>query len=486
VRDKIYILALLVAVGVFHAATIRQGHIWSDDFAMYMHHAQNVVEGRPYADTGYIFNPSFPVYGPRFYPPIYPVLLAPLYRTFGLNLIPMKLEQMLFLLLALIAVYSCWKRDLGPGYTLALVTLLGFNPEFWVAKDNVLSDIPFLFFFYLTSLLARGARRDSAGWWRWSAVIGLAIYLAIGTRAVGIALLAGLVLYDVFRLGTITRFTAVSVIVCAALLLLQPRVLGVGPGGYLHQPPTLNTIARNAAAYVRVLASFWVGSAPNSFHYVVLGLLATLVLAGFLFQWQRGFTFVEAALVPYLTIVILWPFPAGVRMVFPVVPWIGYLAISGLKNLARKLAPSYSPAAASALFLVIAVCYAQSYRNLNFGPIRQTTGLPEFNQVCQAVRDDTAPQDAIIYFRARALSLYTGRPASAYNYLGSDAELWRWVEHIHAKYFITTNAFDEDGGFLLRFARSYAPNLGLVYENANFKLYQVRSFPAGSDPPVQQ
>jgi hypothetical protein len=479
-------LALLVAIGVFHAGTIRRGHIWSDDSAMYIHHAENIVEGRPYGDTGYIFNPSFPVYAPRFYPPIFPVLLVPLYRAFGLDLIPMKLEQVLFLLLALVAIYAYWKHDLGPGYALVLVGLLGFNPEFWVAKDAVLSDIPFLFFFYVALLLAGGTRRDDVGWWRWSAMTGIAIYFAIGTRTVGIALLAGLVLYDVVRLRTITRLTAVSVMVCAAFLLLQSRVLGVGPGEYLHQSHTLHTIARNTAAYARVLASFWVGPAPDAFHYVALGFLVTLVSAGFLLQSKRGFTFVEAALVPYLIIAILWPFPAGVRMVFPVVPWVGYLAISGFKDLAKKLASIYSPAAASTLLLLIAVCYTQSYRKHSFGPIRQTTGLPEFNQICQAVRDDTAPQDAIIYFRARALSLYTGRPASAYNYSGSDTDLWRWAEQIHAKYFITTNAFDEDGGFLLRFARSNAPNLGLVYENANFRLYQVRSFPAGLDLPVQR
>ena len=237
VREKIYILALLAAIGVFHAATVRQGHIWSDDFAMYVHHAQNIVEGRPYAETGYIYNPSFPVYGPRFYPPTYPLLLAPIYGIFGLNLIPMKLEQVLFLVLALIAIYAHWKRDLGPGYTLALVALLGFNPEFWVAKDNVLSDIPFLFFFYLTALLVRNARRDSAGWRRWSAVIGLVTYLAISTRNVGVALGAGLLLYDVLRLRTITRFTAVSIMVCAGFLVLQPHIVGVGPGGYLYELP---------------------------------------------------------------------------------------------------------------------------------------------------------------------------------------------------------------------------------------------------------
>ncbi|HEX9109955.1 MAG TPA: glycosyltransferase family 39 protein [Terriglobales bacterium] len=485
-REKIYIVALFVAIAIFHSATVRPGHIWADDFAMYVHHAQNIVEGRPYAGTGYIYNPSFPVYGPKYYPPIFPLLLTPIYRISGLNLIPMKLEQVLFLLLTLIAVYAYWKRDLGPGYTLALVAILGFAPAFWVAKDNVLSDIPFLFFFYLTALLVRNTLRVSAGWWRWSAVIGFAIYLAIGTRTVGIALVAGLVFYDALQLRTITRPTAVSIVVCAAFLVLQPYVIGGGHVGYFYQPPTLHTIARNIGIYARALASFWVGSAPNFFAYVVLALFAALVLAGFFFRWKRGFTFVEAALVPYLTIIVLWPFPTGVRAVFPVVPWIGYLAISGCKDLGKKLAPRYSLAAASAVFLLIAVCYVQAYRKVSFGPIHETMGLPEFNQVCQAVRDHTSPQDAIIYFRARALSLYTGRPASAYNYMGRDAELWQWARHIHAKYFITTNAFDEDRGFLLRFVQNNPRNLDLVYENATFKLYRIRSFPSALDWPEQQ
>jgi hypothetical protein len=446
---------------------------------MYVHHAQNIVEGRGYAETGYIYNPSFPVYGPEYYPPGYPLVLAPVYGIFGLNLIPMKLEQVFFLLLALIALYAYWKRDLGPGYTLGLVALLGFNPELWIAKDNVLSDIPFLFFFYLTALLVRSARRDGAGWWHWSALTGFAIYLAVSTRSVGVALAAGLVLYDVLRLRTITRFTAVSITVCAAFLVLRPHIIGVGHGGYLYQPPTLHTMARNIVVYARVVASFWVGSAPHSFAYVVLVLFAALVLAGFVFQSKRGFAFVETALVPYFTIIILWPFPTGVRAVFPAVPWIGYLVISGCKEVTKRLAPRYSPAAASVLFLLIAVGYVQFYRGVDFGPIRQTTGLPEFNQVCQAVRDNTTPQDAIIYFRARALSLYTGRAASAYNYGGSDAELWRWVAHIQAKYLVTTNAFDEDAGFLVRFVHNNGSNLDLVYENANFKLYRIRSFPTG-------
>jgi CMP-2-keto-3-deoxyoctulosonic acid synthetase len=110
---------------------------------------------------------------------------------------------------------------------------------------------------------------------------------------------------------------------------------------------------------------------------------------------------------------------------------------------------------------------------MDFGSIRQSTGLPEFNQLCQAVRERTTPQDVLIYFRARALALYTSRTASAYNFQGTDDELWQYARNVHATYLITTNAFDEDRGFLARYAETHSSSLELAYQNANFKLYRI-------------
>jgi hypothetical protein len=122
---------------------------------------------------------------------------------------------------------------------------------------------------------------------------------------------------------------------------------------------------------------------------------------------------------------------------------------------------------------MIAIPYTNAYGHTDFGPIRQSTGLPEFRQLCQAVRVQTAPDDVLIYFRARALTLYTDRTASAYNFQGTDEEFWRYARTIHATYLITTNAFDEDHGFLAQFAARHPYFLELRYENPHFKLYRI-------------
>jgi Dolichyl-phosphate-mannose-protein mannosyltransferase len=481
-RARVYFASLLTAIGIFYFATVRPGHVWGDDFAMYVHHAQNIVEGRPYADTGYIYNPAVPVYGPKMYPPVFPLLLAPLYKIFGLNLVPMKLEQVAFFLLTLAAVYMFWWRDLGSEYALAMLAILGFSPFFWAAKDMVLSDLPFLFFFYAAAVLVQRAPRQSPGWWRWAVLIGLVLYLAFGTRSAGISLLAGLPLYDALKYRKIARLTLVALLVCAGLIALQRYFAGSGVGGYVGQQirPTAQTIATNLLAYARALASFWAAATRSVFSFFVLGAAAVLMASGLYFRFQRdfhfkrGLTIVEAFLVPYLAVILLWPFAAGVRIVFPFIPWMVFLALYGLRNLTANLAARYSSAAACGLMLMIAVPYILAYRATDFGPIRQDSGLAEFNQLCQAVREDTRADDVLIYFRARALSLYTQRPASTYDYHGTEQELELYANKIHATYLVTTNAFNDDVGFLTRYVERNSLRFELIYHNANFALYRIR------------
>lgn len=475
------IFLLLGSIAIFYASTLRAGHIWGDDFAMYIHHAQNIVGGRPYAETGYIFNAAAPV-SPRMYPPVFPLLLAPIYELYGQNLTPMKLEQVFFFVLALLFVYIFWKRDLGPAYSLALIAILGFSPIFWAAKDNVLSDLPFLFFFYIAAVLVRWSANQAVGDTTWAVLVGLSFYLGIGTRSTGVALIVGFVLYDFLKTRNI-KHAAVALAVCAGLLLVQSWFVGSGLRNYDgHFHPTMHSIGVSLISYPRSLAGFWVASTRNAFSLVVLLPVAVLTVAGAYFRWKYGLTVVEAFLAPYFVMMILWPFSPGVRLAFPLVPWIVFLALYGLRNLAMHFVPRHSTALLSVLLSLISIPYALAYHKMDFGPIRESTGLPEFNSLCEAVRDRTAPNDVLIYFRARALALYTGRMVSSYNHNGTEEELGHWASSIHANYVITTDAFEEDRGFLSRYVEDHPSGVELIYQNAHFKLYRISPASSGQHP----
>jgi hypothetical protein len=307
--------------------------------------------------------------------------------------------------------------------------------------------------------------------------LGVTLYAAMGTRAAGVALIPGLVLHDVLRYRKVTRLTVIAVTVCISLVLLQNYWIGSAPGGYIEQihAITAQTILFNAVEYARVLAGFWVASVRNAFSFAVLAVVALLILTGIFSRSRQSVTVVECLLVPYLGILLLWPYAAGVRAVFPVIPWIVFLAITGLREVSAEFIPHYSRAAAWGFLMLLAIPFAQGYRGMNFGPIREDQGLTEFNQLCDAVREQSEPRDIFVYYRARALSLYTGRAASTYNYRGTEAELGQHLEKIHAAYLITTSAFDDDHGFIGRYVQRHPEQLDLTYQNAKFSLYRVRS-----------
>jgi hypothetical protein len=406
------------------------------------------------------------------YPPVFPLLLSPLYKLYGLNLMPMKLEQVVFFVLALTAVYFFFRRDLGPEYSLALIAILGFNPIFWAAKDDVLSDLLFLVFLYIAALLVRLRPSCGSREWRWPGLIGLALYLAIGTRSAGVALVAGIILFDLLKSHAITRL-AIVLVVLAGPLLVQGHFLGSGLHNYDgHLQPTWHSL-RNLISYPRVLAGFWVASIKNGFSFVLVGVIALLTAVGAYLRYKGGLTIIEAFLAPYLVMILVPPFVPGIRLVFPLVPWMVFLALYGLRFLAMRFAPRYSSAALGVFLCLIAIPYLLAYHKIDFGPIRQSTGSPEFNSLCEAVRDRTATADVLIYFRARALALYTGRRASSYNRNGTEKELQDWASSIHANYLITTDAFDEDHGLLSRYVEHHASSVVLVYQNAHFKLYRI-------------
>jgi hypothetical protein len=69
------------AIAVFWLATIRDGHRWADDYAMYVQQAINIVKGRPYDETTRLPNSATKLYAPNSTTPIVSLLLAPLCAT---------------------------------------------------------------------------------------------------------------------------------------------------------------------------------------------------------------------------------------------------------------------------------------------------------------------------------------------------------------------------------------------------------------------
>ena len=475
---------LVAAVAIFYIATIRDGNFWADDYALYVHHALNIVEGRAYAATGYIYNRDVPDYSPRAYPPVFPLLLAPIYWVYGLNFHAMKVEEIVFFLLSLVAVTAYWNRDLKWPYLLVFIAVLGFNPHFWSLKDSVVADIPFLLFFYLTALVAARSRREGHRWREWAVLTGILLYLCIGTRTIGLTITMGLVFYDLVKYRKLTRFVVTAVGVCFALILAQRMIIGAGEQSYADQlHPSSTTLLANVHEYMSAFVGLWGQPWGRTASITVFAVTTCLAALGMRKHLAKGLTTVEAFLVPYLVVVWLWPSPQGLRFLLPLIPFYIFLVFLGLEEFVKFAEHSKVKMVAAVPVLVIALSYATFFRYANYGAIHQTDGRPSFNDLCKFIRVNTSPADVFIFRRSRALSLFTARSAGVYS-LNQPDQLSGDLDRFNAAYIVASPLFEEDRRVLIPFVHSDLSQLNEVYENSDFQVYRVhRSVDTGRDSP---
>ena len=107
---------------------------------------------------------------------------------------------MVVFFLATLIVTSClFSRDLTSVQTLVFAAVLGFSPAFWQYKESILSEHLFIPLWYLAILIADRWYRDRRPLITpvfHAALLGIVIFLAYGTRSVGIILLPAVFLAE--------------------------------------------------------------------------------------------------------------------------------------------------------------------------------------------------------------------------------------------------------------------------------------------------
>ncbi len=151
------VLGLCVVSAALLLIMRREGHDWGGDFALYISHARNLAEGRPYAATGYIPNPHFKGHSPATYPPLFPLLLAPLYAHYGLDYNVLKIPGILCFALSIVAFYFLFRKDLAPRAAFIAVLFWAGWPFILSFKDSILPDLVFTLLLAVTLLALRNA-----------------------------------------------------------------------------------------------------------------------------------------------------------------------------------------------------------------------------------------------------------------------------------------------------------------------------------------
>src|SRR5215211_5142411 len=174
-QNRLILVIIAVSI-VLGASPLTRGHEWGDDFAAYIMQAGSILKGttREFVESNSftIFESSNQI-GPVAYPWGYPIILTPVYAIKGIHPFALKLPALLFYAGFLICLYLLMKQRLTQAETLVLVSLFAFNPLLLQFLDQILSDIPFLFFSTLALLLMTQKNKHALWHYVW---IGIAIF----------------------------------------------------------------------------------------------------------------------------------------------------------------------------------------------------------------------------------------------------------------------------------------------------------------------
>jgi 4-amino-4-deoxy-L-arabinose transferase-like glycosyltransferase len=470
---------------MFYLATIREGHAWGDDFSMYIRHAQNIAHGEPYAETGYIYNPRNPVVGPRVYPPGFPLLLAPVVGMFGLDLRPMKILVLAFFVGSLLVMIPLFRNVLSSSYVAALVLIVGLNPVFWELKDQVISDIPFLFFALLSlHLFTQAAASDaSAGRRATLAVLaGVATYAGYATRTLALMVIPCVVAHDLIRYRRISTNAALATAVVVALAGTQ-HVVWIRDASYFDQISNPVTAAQqNVPAYLRALSDLWENGYSDNVRRIAFLASGALAALGYVSSFRARASVVHLFPPLYLTPVMLWPSYQGMRLLIPVVPFYFCYCLLGVRWIDTAAGGRWAARnAVLGVFLVaLLVSYAGRYSTLQFGPLPEGIAKKESRELFEFVGTATDPDDVLVFSKPRALALMTGRRVSGAYRPVEPCQLWQYMREIGASYVVTgpdQDPFNEDAVYLRRFVAQFGGDLRRVMANRDLAVYRIERDP---------
>jgi hypothetical protein len=421
-HNKILFVIVIISL-VIGASTLTRGHQWGDDFAWYILQAKSVWNGTTnefIQQSAFTNDQSTTYVGPLAYPWGYPLLLIPSYVIKGIHPLALKLPALFFYGGFLACLYLLMKTRLSQAESLLLVSLFAFNPLLLQFLDQILSDIPYLFFSTLSLwLIIKDGSRSA----QQNMLIGVSIFLVTFLRATGILLLVCFLMVEFFKLinhradwGIFKQILLCSSIVCVSFISLWIASSVLFPGGgdsYLSQYAGLSAdkIRNSIAAYFNVYHLFFGQAAAWRYLYYVL---VVFFLIGAWTRWKEELFFL-LFFVLWMIVHIAYPYWQGPRYIFPLLPIFIYFTFQGMKFVIQKLPEKYTQIGNRTLYgfwslLTIVFLFnscLNAYVNLQHdrainGPFDQYS-----NEVYKYIRENTPANSVIIFFKPRVMVLMT-------------------------------------------------------------------------------
>lgn len=484
-RFWILIIGFLVLLLVpLFFLNIQDSHDWGDDFAQYILQAKNLAEGKPQTEGAYIFNPDYPFYAPPVYPVGYPILLAPIYKFFGNDLLAFNYFQTLLLFLFGIVMFFFLRRFMSGVFAVLLTLLAVYNPWMLEFKTQVIADLPFALFVLLAVMCYLNFKERVN--WKNALLAGFFTGFAILIKPLAF-LLIGTFIADIvlsqFREREIERETVkhhvalllapVLVYFCVTYVLIPSSVETTA-----HFHNLYNTTEKlnkrfniNAEYYMTLFQDLFRHTNPDwDFSTVVIKAFAlTLFLLGFFGKLFNRFAFAEIFTLLFLLLVLFFPNTTqGFRYLLPVLPFLFLYIYHGFESIRlgwmnRKV-----------VFIVACVFCLFQYKTTvekMWKQDRHTVPGPQeaaAREAFEFIENNTDVNAVIAFIKPRALSLYAQRKSLTNHPQQSEPTIQSFFERNRVTYYLVTSDLPNPSldGYLTN--EGYA--VEVVWSNGKFTL----------------
>jgi len=474
-RTWIPLLLLVAAVLFTYFYDLQPGYPWGGDAALLVMHARNLATGQPYARTPYVYDDEAWMEGTPSFPPGLPLLLAPVYRWKGLDLDFMRRCTVVLLALALIPVFYFMRQWLSPWWALAAVAFTATNRFSLTMLMGILSE-PLYLCVSFAALVAAGwayrtGRTESSPW-----LCGLLVGVLAGytdwTRSIGITLMAGVALYDLYRCRRVTRFLIAAALACGAMIVASNLILHSDVHYRTQFRPSLALALVHWKQYVTGSMELWLGI-PGRWPRIGLWLATTgLALHGLRLKLRReGPGPVEFYLPCYFAVLGFY-WIANTRYLVPIMPVYFLYAFYGLAEVWTRLARPVPRLAAGAVLLLMALAVTRGIAYADRTPMADGVHTATYREALDYIRSRTPAGARIASDSARFLALFTGRSSLYYPVQEDLPAIAAFLQRMHADRVLINKRHDEDRQKLL-------PALALgswdtEFENSEYTLYRRR------------
>jgi len=482
----VLVFAALLFLPLFFIGTHTSSD-WGDDFAQYIHQAENILKGIPQSETGYIYNKLNSGFGPQAYPIGFPLLLAPVYAIAGNNMVAFTtFISLIYVVLGLLIVIF-YRNYFSTISSVVLAFIFVYNPQMIIFKREIMSDIPFACLLVLNFILYFKLKPGNL---KQLTILALLTGVMLTVRPAGIVFVAAVII-EKFIAFTRRKTALKDFIIQTSIFFLIPiafyftlnsLLFKVPSGGsisdyllFFNSGDLLRAIPRNFAAHIEVFRYLYVPEAGilKGFSLLLGSVMVALTLLGLIKRFMQGAKVTEWFFVLYIIMMLVLPNTnSSFRLMVPLGFLSLFYAATGVKSIQLfSESDAWKKAVMPgilvfALFIPGIYIIARSQSNIIEGPQRKSS-IEAFSFISKNV-----PSEAVVVFaKPRALALYSGCKSMADPITTDPIQIHLQVMEARATYLLIHDELTDET--LKRYSRVMQSRLTKQWENKEFVLYKI-------------